>query len=631
MSGFNRMILATAVPGAAPADRMWLFFLIIAAVLLICVLFLLLILYKRTKKEEKRLKLLSVANTAAALLLETDAGDFSGVMVQCMEMIGKIIAVDRISIWSNIEKDDGRLYYKLVHQWGKEGLPDLDFDSEFAYDEVLPNLIKNFINGEYANGPVEKMPKEEYKQLSVFGIKSLLELPIFLKSGFWGFVSFDNYHSRRFFSNVEIYALRSWGLLAVEAIQRINSDTAMHRAYSELETAVEAAEAANQAKSVFLANMSHEMRTPMNAIIGMVAIGKAATETDRKDYCFGKIDGASKHLLGVINDVLDMSKIEANKYELSMVDFDFREMISRVTNVINFRVDEKKQTLEVEIDDDIPKRLFGDDQNLAQVITNLLGNAVKFTPENGVISLTAGFMGETNGLCGIKVSVSDTGIGISPDQQLSLFHPFHQAEASTTRKFGGTGLGLTISKSIIDMMGGEIWVESELGKGATFSFLVHLIRGSDAQGQEREVSDGEIVSGDTGEINMSCFQGRHILLAEDVEINREIVLALLEPTQLVIDCAVNGKEAFKKFNDAPDRYDMIFMDVQMPEMDGYDATKSIRALETPRAKTIPIIAMTANVFKEDVEMCLNAGMNGHIGKPLDLDGVLKTLSNYLCL
>jgi len=512
------------------------------------------------------------------------------------------------------------------------------------------------------------------------------------------------------------------------------------------------AEAASHAKSDFLSNMSHEMRTPMNAIIGMTAIAKGAADPERKDYCLGKIEDASVHLLGVINDILDMSKIEANKLELSYTDFSFEKMLKNVVNVINFRVDEKKQIFTVYIDNRIPKRLIGDDQRLAQVITNLLSNAVKFTPDSGAIRLEAYYIGEEDGVFSIQIEVTDSGIGISPEQQDKLFTSFQQAENSTSRKFGGTGLGLAISKRIVEMMGGRIWIESELGKGSKFAFIIKAEQGTeepsplrpgvnwsnlrilvvddaqDARDYFSEILQQLNISADIADggedalamiakngpydiyfvdWNMPCmdgieltrrikeagaeksvvtmisatewalieesaksagvdkflakplfpssiadcisecfstpeqlmpeqplesggqFSGFHILLAEDIEINREIVQVLLEPTLVTIDFAENGVEAVALFQAAPDRYSMIFMDVQMPEMDGYEATRQIRALESPNANRVPIVAMTANVFREDIEKCLAAGMDDHVGKPLDFEAVMAKLYKYL--
>jgi len=376
---------------------------------------------------------------------------------------------------------------------------------------------------------------------------------------------------------------------------------------------------ASIAKSNFLANMSHEIRTPMNAIVGMTQIGKTSREIERKDYAFEKIESASTHLLGVINDILDVSKIEAGKFGLSSTEFYFKNMLQRVLTINAFRVDEKKQNLTLETDGMIPKVLFGDEQRLAQVITNLLSNAVKFTPENGSIKINICLLDEFDGVCTIQVSVADSGIGISPEQQSRLFSSFQQAESDTSRKFGGTGLGLVISKNIVEMMGGKIWIESELGKGAVFIFTFQANRVEEKQSAKETAADN----------TKTRFEGRRLLLTEDVEVNREIVQVLLEPTLIAIECAEDGEQAVKMFKDAPDKYDVIMMDVQMPKMDGYEATRIIRGLDVPGAETIPIIAMTANVFREDIERCLEAGMSAHIGKPIDFDEMVGILKSYL--
>ena len=524
---------------------------------------------------------------------------------------------------------------------------------------------------------------------------------------------------------------------------------------TDITRAKEQAESANLAKSRFLATMSHEMRTPMNAVLGMASIGKSSPNKERMNYCFTKIEDAAQHLLGVINDILDMSKIETEKFELSPIEFNFEKMFQRVENIFHFQIYEKNQKLTIHIDEAIPNIVVGDDKRLAQVITNLLGNAVKFTPVGGRISLSAYLQHEKNKLCTIQIAVTDTGIGISPEQQNNLFSSFQQAENNTTRRFGGLGLGLSISKNILEMMNGKIQVESELNKGSTFSFTVQLERGKEEK-QDLKFSDihwsnasilaidddsevlkffknvvnspglvcdtamciedalqyidqhgtysiyfvnwkipgidgtelikkiKESVSTSSDSIvimisaaewraiesevnaiginkfiskplfrsvlmdtinecieihheqvdyelsdNLDIFAGQNVLLAEDVDINREIVLALLEPTCIKIDCAENGAEAVRKFMEAPDKYNAIFMDIQMPQMDGYEATRHIRALDIPKAKTIPILAMSANVFSDDIEKCFESGMNGHIGKPLDFDEVFRQLKLHL--
>jgi CheY-like chemotaxis protein len=319
-------------------------------------------------------------------------------------------------------------------------------------------------------------------------------------------------------------------------------------------------------------------------------------------------------------------------------------MLEKAQGVNAFRIDEKDLRFKTDIDEDVPNILIGDDQRLTQVITNLLSNAVKFTPEGGDISLCVLLLSEGNGICTLEVNVRDTGIGLNDEQMSRLFTSYGQADGDTSRKFGGTGLGLAISKNIVEMMGGEIWVRSKLGEGAVFGFTVKLERGdAEAEGAPTTSAGTDGVSGgpDASDVTVSKksnqleraseidFSGFRALLAEDIEVNREIVIAYLESTSLEIDCAKTGEEAVALFRAGPGSYDIIFMDIQMPEMDCYEATRLIRDTDAPNAKTIPIIAMTANVFREDIELCLSAGMNDHVGKPIEMDDLMKKLKKYL--
>jgi len=400
---------------------------------------------------------------------------------------------------------------------------------------------------------------------------------------------------------------------------------------TEIIEAKERMEQASTAKSNFLSSMSHEIRTPLNAIIGMTTIAKNSLDPSRKDYCLDKISGASNHLLGIINDILDMSKIEEGKFELSCTEFDFNAMLREIANIFEFRFAEKKQKFVMKIDPAIPPRIVTDEQKLAQVITNLISNAIKFTPEGGTLELDTSLVetntGEESSNCVLEVSVSDTGIGISEKDQEKLFHSFVQVDSSVSRKFGGTGLGLAISKKIVEMMNGDIHIVSELGKGSKFIFTVKV------EVPKYPVEAAENVTGPAGDTSgqsqVTQFPGKRILLAEDVEINREIVIALLEDTKLEITEAGDGHQAVVKFTAEPEKYDLIFMDIQMPGINGYEATRAIRSLDNPAAKTVPIIAMTANVFREDIDRCFEAGMNGHVGKPLDLNEVMAVLRKYL--
>jgi len=382
---------------------------------------------------------------------------------------------------------------------------------------------------------------------------------------------------------------------------------------------------ASIAKSDFLSNISHEIRTPLNAIIGMASLAQRADTIERKDYCEKQIIDASAHLLSIINDVLDMSKIEAGKMELSIVCFDFNSMLQRVTGIVKSKMAEKELNFAVETDGDMPEWLKGDEQRLVQVLINLLNNAVKFTPDRGNIKLQATAAKMEADMCTLIFSVQDSGIGISEQQMEKLFTPFTQADSNTTRKYGGTGLGLSICKATVEMMGGRIWAESELGSGSTFSFTVRM-----KTAQPPGKCDTIKIAGTVGDSEaFDDFSSYSILVAEDVEINREVIEAMLEPTGISMTFVENGEDALKAFIEKGDTFDLIFMDVQMPIMDGYTATRRIRELEGDKPKKIPIIAVTANVFSQDVAKALDAGMDSHIGKPLNYEDLLILLKSYL--
>ncbi len=388
------------------------------------------------------------------------------------------------------------------------------------------------------------------------------------------------------------------------------------------------AEAASRAKSEFLSNMSHEIRTPMNAIIGMTEIGLSAGDAGKPRECLSNIRTASGQLLGIINDILDISKIESGRIELEEAPFNFQEMARTVEGLVREQAEKKNLHFATRVGDALRGWYIGDRMRIAQIITNLLSNAVKFTPEGGHIRFEADLLEEREGQAAIHVSVADTGIGIRPEQMERIFQSFEQADNSITRRYGGTGLGLSISKNLAEKMGGQLRATSTPGEGSEFIFEVCLPQVREGEGTDAGYAEQTpavpVVTG----VHPNAFSGLTILLAEDIEINRLIFEELLAGTGIQVDSVSDGREAVRAFSQAPERYDIIFMDIQMPVMDGLEATRSIRALNTLRAETIPIVAMTANVFQEDIQRSLEAGMNDHLGKPIDIQKVYEKIRQY---
>ena len=397
-----------------------------------------------------------------------------------------------------------------------------------------------------------------------------------------------------------------------------NLDNTVTERTHALELQTQAAQVASKAKSVFLATMSHEIRTPLNAIIGMAGIAKKSISDREKTLgSINQILTSSHHLLGILNDVLDMSKIDAGKLELSHEPFSSKKAHAEISGIIGQRCQEKNIRFITNMDEMNDMILIGDKLRLNQVLINLLGNAVKFTPEKGEITFFATILEENDQTIKIHFSVTDSGIGMTEEQKAKLFVPFEQTDSNVTAKFGGTGLGLSISQNLIGMMGGEIKVESIPNAGSKFFFDLDFYKGIEVikEKTEQKITD---------------FKGKRILLVEDVEINRIIIREMLSPAGIEIEEAENGQRAVEMFNASPpDYYNLIFMDVQMPILDGYEATRKIRILDRKDSTYIPIIAMTANAYKEDVEAALSSGMNGHIPKPVDEEYVMNTLAKFM--
>jgi|GEM_PF-3552512 len=417
--------------------------------------------------------------------------------------------------------------------------------------------------------------------------------------------------------SIFVYNLYKSNFLKSKYLQEANDnlENQVHERTKELEKETIVAQTSSRAKSDFLARMSHEIRTPLNAIMGMAQIARISETRQKTINSIDEILTASTHLLGILNDILDMSKIESGKLKLSCDNFNLHTAMDEVEKIISIRCNELKVNFSTNID--IPNiNVHSDKLRLKQVLINLLGNSVKFTPQNGNINFSLETVKETATHITVTFSVKDTGIGMSKGQISKLFQPFEQGNNDIAIRYGGTGLGLSISQNLVKLLGGLIKVKSESGTGSEFTFTICF-----------EKSKEEIK--DNYSYTAVDFTGKRILLVEDVQINRYIVKELLKQTHVTIDEAEDGLKALEMFSSSPTNYyDLIFMDIQMPNMNGFESSVAIRNLARSDAKSVPIYAMSANAYKDDIDNSIESGMNGHVPKPIDLSTIINVLSQH---
>ena len=578
--------------------------------------------YLRDLREQKKMMfeieqrdlLLHTVNHAASMLLDSGITEFEDNMYRSMSMMARAVDADRAYIWKN-HIYNNELCVTQLYEWLEETASPQgnEFTINVSYNKTMPDWYETLSKGNCVNGMARDMLPSTHRFLSATHVLSVFVAPIFVQDNFWGFVGFDDCHQKREFSINEVSILHSGCLLIGNAFLR-------HNMTMELKNSAEIAKAANNSKSSFLANMSHEIRTPMNSIVGFSELALDDNLPSKTRDYLNKILENSEWLLQIINDILDLSKIESGKMELENIPFNLHELFASCRTVIMPKAIEKGLAMHFYAEPSVGKKIFGDPTRLRQVLVNLLSNAVKFT-NTGLIKMQASVKDIETESVTMFFEIKDSGIGIASDQLKKIFDPFVQAESGTTRKYGGSGLGLPITKNIIELMGGKLVVESTLGVGSKFSFEIKF-KALDSNEDDTHIP--RIIFND---MEKPTFEGS-ILLCEDNVMNQQVICEHLARVGLKCEIAQNGKigvEMVKsRARKSEKQFDLIFMDIHMPIMDGLEAAAKIFEFDSK----IPIVAMTANIMSNDRDIYANRGMSDCVGKPFTSQELWRCLMKY---
>ncbi|MDR2925085.1 MAG: GAF domain-containing protein [Azoarcus sp.] len=596
--------------------------------------------YVRDLREQKKMMaeiehrdaLLQTVNQSIDILLRSETDDFVKTLHRCMGMMAQAIEADRMHIFGACEQD-GKFYAIRLHEWLKNARPHTDADTanRICYDERAPHVLKTLLGKESIHCLVRDLPDSDRSHYAAQGILALMIVPVFKGNEFWGFVGFDNCHSEQMYTENESI-VHSGSLLIASALMRNEYMLGLRDTSAKLEIALADAKRANSAKSSFLAHMSHEIRTPLNAVIGLseLTLGEGNLSHEAESN-LENIYSAGATILSIVNDILDISKIESGKLETYPVQYDTPSLINDVVALNIVRIGEKPITFKLFVDENLPSLLYGDDLRVKQIFNNLLSNAFKYT-HAGTVTWRVTFERDSSSVWLVS-SIQDTGIGMNPEGVQKLFTEYNQVDTKTNRKVEGTGLGLAISKRLVEMMDGTISAESEYGTGSIFhvrlrqKFVNNTPIGKtvadNLMGLRYTLSKR---SKDT-RLSRADMSYASVLVVDDIAINLDVVKGMLKPYGIKVDCALSGSQAIEMVRAENPRYSAVFMDHMMPGMDGVEAAKIIReGIGTDYARNIPIIALTANAIIGNEEMFLCHGFQDFISKPIDtmkLDSVLR--------